>query len=102
MQSTLMEYAPGTLQQGFACATFDGPGQGQVIRTTPFMPFYPQREQILSVILGVVTSSVSIHLNISNNWDSRCTLPYCAVTASPVPCSIDLGMQCYGPYSDSR
>ena len=66
MQATFLQYGPGTVERGYAFATFDGPGQGQVIRNPPFMPFYPQWEQVLSAVLDKLTSSFDTYVNFSN------------------------------------
>ena len=66
MQGIFLQYGIGTVERGYAFATFDGPGQGQVIRKPPFMPFYPQWERVLSAVLDKLTSSFDTYVNVSN------------------------------------
>ena len=42
-EMNVFQFGEPALDRGYAVVVFDGPGQGQVIRNPPFMPFYPRQ-----------------------------------------------------------
>ena len=57
LQQTFLQYGPPALERGYAFATFDGPGQGSVIRFPPKMPFSPNMDQVMAFVLNVITAA---------------------------------------------
>ena len=57
LQQTFLQYGPPALERGYAFASFDGPGQGSVIRFPPKMPFSPNMDQVLASVLDVITAA---------------------------------------------
>ena len=66
MQVNVLQFGYPALQRGYALLVYDGPGQGEVIRNPPYMPFYPQWEQVLSKILDYVEDNFSGYVDMEN------------------------------------
>ena len=40
LQATFLQFGTEIVARGYAVIVYEGPGQGQVIRNEPYMPFY--------------------------------------------------------------
>ena len=66
LQTNVLQFGLNALDRGYAVLVYDGPGQGEVIRNPPYMPFYPAWEEVLSTILDYVENSFSAYVQMQN------------------------------------
>lgn len=62
----VLQFGLSALERGYAILVYDGPGQGEVIRRDPFMPFFADWDQVLSVILNHVSDNFGDYVQLDN------------------------------------
>lgn len=62
----MLQFGLAYLERGYALLVYDGPGQGQVIRQPPHMPFYGAWEKVLAKILDYVVTNFKSIVQVDN------------------------------------
>ena len=65
MQINVLQFGAPALDRGFGLLVYDGPGQGQVIRNPPYMPFYPEWDQVYTAVLDYVGENYAEYVDMS-------------------------------------
>lgn len=64
LQETFLQFGRDYLARNYSVLVYEGPGQGVVIKNPPYMPFYPQWENVLQAILNSVQQNLAQYVQM--------------------------------------
>ncbi len=63
---------------------YEGPGQGTVIKNPPYMPFYPEWEDVLLAILNAVEKNLGQYVQLDKISQNGQCLIFCSYLPTSV------------------
>lgn len=78
------------MDRGYAVLVYEGPGQGQVIKSPPYMPFYPEWEDVFLVILDYVQNNLTEYVLTDKIAQNGRGLPAAFHMAEMLLCNTEL------------